>query len=121
MSKLASDSGNFLYKIKKWGSLNPGVNFLLFTDHTKENKSNLGFDFTFIVIAKDLNDFTRDLQWVNYFGKTEWHTLSKEEENQSIIVLYTQGPRVKFTFFESKMDFQETTSPPSKILVNKNL
>jgi len=114
------DSGNFLDKIKEWGFLNPEIDFLVYTDHAQENKPDPDFDFTFIVIVNDSLDFTRDLRWVNYFGKSERPTLATSDESQSIIVSYIQGPNVKFTFFEAKTDVGETTSPPTKKLVNKN-
>lgn len=121
MLKPEYDSEKFLYKIKKWGSLNADVNFLLYTDHTQENRPNLDFDFTFIVIVSDCLEFTHNLQWISYFGRVDKHTLSSEEESQNIIVKYIQGPKVKFTFFETKTDIKETTSPHSKIFVNKKL
>lgn len=121
MLKPSYDSEKFLYKIKKWGSLNADVSFLLYTDHTQEKGPNLDFDFTFIVIVDDCLEFTRSIQWVNYFGRSEGHTLTTEGEGQQILVRYTQGPKVKFTFFETKMDLKEAAPAGSKILVKKNL
>lgn len=113
------DSDKFLYKIQKWGTLNPDIRFLLYTDHTTENSGSSSFDYTILAVVNDSLDFTRKLNWVNYFGLSVSHALTEKEEKNVIDVVYEKGPKVKFVLFESNLPQNATTLKYSKVLVDK--
>lgn len=113
------DSDKFLYKIQKWGNLNPDVNFVLYTDHSIKIVADLSFNFTIIAVVNDCLDFTRKLNWINYFGQSSKHVLKNSEEKLIIEVEYENGPQVRFVLFESNMPPNKSALEHSKILVNK--
>lgn len=114
------DSEKFLYKIKKWGELHPDVKFVLYTDYSTKESTASPFDFTIVAVVEDTLDFTRKLDWVNYFGQTARHLLHTDDGSYTVEADYTKGPKVKFVLFGSSIDLEKTASSDSKVLVNKS-
>ncbi|MGB7395692.1 MAG: hypothetical protein WA913_14995 [Pricia sp.] len=119
MLNLDYDSQKFLYKIQKWGSLNPDVELLLCTDHQDEINENPLFNYTIIAVVNDCLDFTRDLFWINFFGRSEKHALSESEEKHTIEISYQEGPDIKFILFESHLASWRPFPKHSRVLVDK--
>jgi len=121
MKNLKYDADKFCYKIQQWGSLNPSVKYVIFTDHTVESTGNSAYDYTVVALVQSCLDLTRKPNWIDYFGRSKQYKMTEKKENHSIGVTYENGTLVKFELFESNLPQNESSKKHAKVLVDKRL
>ncbi|MBU2948324.1 hypothetical protein [Zobellia uliginosa] len=113
------DNDKFLYKVKKWGELNPDIRLLMYTDHTKEMKEVIPYHFSVIIMVREYLEFTQKLGWLKFFGKVDKYSVTHTDEESIIEVNYEDNIKVKYVVVESNTSQNKSSEGDHKILMNK--